>query len=232
MRLDPIYFLTPIIVMAFSFGFVYRLVKRVKVLVFSALAYFIAIILKILVQLFTLSDLESINNLVILGLYYGLQTSMFEVGLAYVFAILGKIKDGWAYGVSLAMWENGVLISIPTLFTYLAYYFFLSILSIPSQLEYPIMQALPVIGLSILERVSSLLLHSAWGYIAVLSVVTRRKRLILVGFPMGFADFLVPFGKYFGTLTFEVTLFGIGLGCLAIALFLEYRYYSTSSKGT
>lgn len=47
MSFDPIYFLTPIIVMVFSFGIVYKLVKSIKVLMFSALAYFIAIVLKV-----------------------------------------------------------------------------------------------------------------------------------------------------------------------------------------
>ncbi|QXJ28597.1 hypothetical protein J5U23_01466 [Saccharolobus shibatae B12] len=232
MGFDPIYFLFPIIVMVLSFGIVYKLVKSVKVLMFSALAYYIAILLKVLVQLFTLNYIESLNNLPILGLYYGLQTSMFEVGLAYAFALLGKIKDGWGYGVSLAMWENGVLVSIPTLFTYMAYYFFPSILSIPPQLEYPVIQALPLIGLSTLERVSSLLVHSSWGYLSVLSVITGRKRLFLVAFPMGLVDFLVPFEKHLGILTFEFILFSIGLICLAIAWSLGQYYRSTSSKGT
>ncbi|WP_238842115.1 hypothetical protein [Sulfolobus sp. E11-6] len=124
MSFDPIYFLTPIVVMILSFGVVYKLVNCVKVLVFSALGFFTAIILKVLVQFFTLSYLVSINNLVILGLYYGLQTSMFEVGLAYTFARLGRLKNGWGYGASLAMWENAVLISIPALFTYMIYYFY------------------------------------------------------------------------------------------------------------
>ncbi|AGJ62014.1 hypothetical protein [Saccharolobus islandicus] len=232
MSFDPIYFLTPIIVMVFSFGIVYKLVKSIKVLMFSALAYFIAIVLKVLVQFFTLGYLASINSLAILGLYYGLQTSIFEVGLAYVFALLGKLKNGWGYGVSLAMWENGVLISIPTLFIYIAYYFFPLILSTPSQLEYPVTQALPLIGLSILERFSSLLIHSSWGYLSVLSVITGRKRLILVAFPMGFVDFLVPFEKYLGILTFEFIFFSIGLICLVMVWSLGKYYRSTSSKDT
>jgi hypothetical protein len=51
-----------------------------------------------------------------LGLYYGLQTVFLEVGLAYVLAVYGvrrrglKSSDGVGYGLSLAFWENGVLI--------------------------------------------------------------------------------------------------------------------------
>ncbi|WP_238842116.1 hypothetical protein [Sulfolobus sp. E11-6] len=86
--------------------------------------------------------------------------------------------------------------------------------------------------MSILERISSLLIHSSWGYLSVLSAITRRKRIMLATFPMGFVDFLVPFTKYFETLKFELIVFGIALICLIVAWSLGRHYRSTSSKGT
>src|SRR5208283_3554811 len=67
-----------------------------------------------------------------LGVYFGLQTVFFEVGLAYLVVwyvvshgMLEK-KDAEAYGAGLAFWENAVLLGILSLISLVAYYSILS----------------------------------------------------------------------------------------------------------
>jgi len=58
---------------------------------------------------------------VAVGVYFGVQTGVFEVGLAYIVAVYAvkrgslHLKDAEGYGFSLAFWENGVLLSLLTL---------------------------------------------------------------------------------------------------------------------
>ena len=90
-----------------------------------------AIALKSLVQ--TLGSALNVNlDLVGLGIYYGLQTVVFEVGLAYIIAWYAISKGGMgkddaeAYGAGLAFWENAVLLGILPLLALTVYVIILS----------------------------------------------------------------------------------------------------------
>ena len=236
-NIDSLYLTAPIVIIAFSFGLVIYCFKKGGfskwTLLFSAVAYWVAILLKFAIQLPTVAIVESVssNNPLVLGLYYGIQTGILEVGGAFIVAVYayshGKIKDGDAegFGVGLAFWENGVFIALPLLLDYIAY---LAILSSPSSpiaktlystlasaapsLFYGPTQALPLIGLSILERISSLLAHFSWGSLAVLSAVYRKRNYFALAFPIGFSiDFLVPFEASLGLGFFELIIFLISL---------------------
>ena len=82
-NIDPVYFLTPIIVIAFSFGLViyWHFKKSLSkwVLLYSFIAYFGAIALKYVVQIPTIHQFEAAvgGNLAGLGLYYGFHTVVF-----------------------------------------------------------------------------------------------------------------------------------------------------------
>ena len=246
-NIDPIYFLYPVIVITFSFGLlIYWHYKRTLskwVLIYSAIAYGGAIILKEIVQVPTIGAFETAvgGSHVALGIYYGLQTVVFEVGGAYLLAWFAfrhghlKAQDAEGYGLSLAFWENGILIGLltaPLSILDLASYY--SILSSGtnslSQLVYstlstnykslflPPAQALPGIGLAILERISSLLAHLSWGYLVVLSVVFRRKLFLAIALPMGLIDFSVPFAGVLGAVAYEFLIFAVSVMFLVIAL--------------
>ena len=240
-----IYFLSPIATLALTFGTVfYWYYKRgftLNALLYSFIAYFSAIIIKYIFQYFTLNPYSKMtgNSPPLLGIYYGLQTALLEVGLAYLVAKYaasrGKLfrKDAVSYGLGLAMWENGVLISIPLLVSYLLYYIILaspasgslySILhKVAPELFLPTFQALPLIGFSILDRVSSLLAHTAWGYLTVIAAVTGKRRYLYVALPMGLIDFLAPYEPILGIAAFETLAFIISSICLVIALSLGFR---------
>ncbi len=249
-EINTIYFLTPIAVIALSFGTViYWHFKKnftLNILLYSFIAYFSAIIIKYLFQYFTLIPYSKIidNNQLLLGIYYGLQTALIEVGLAYLVAkyatTRGKLfrKDAAGYGLGLAMWENGVLISIPLLVNYLLYYiilaspssgsFFSTLHEVAPALFLPTYQALPLIGFSILERASSLLVHAAWGYLTVIAAVTGKRRYLYAALPMGLIDFLVPYESSLGIATFEMLVFIVSSICLVIALSLGFRSQSSN----
>ncbi len=101
---------------------------------YSAIAYFVAIAVKNAVLLSTIHmvigyfGVHSIG----LGVYYGLQTVFFEVGLAFLVAWYavkrGKLerKDAEAYGSGLAFWENAIYLGALTLLSIIGLYVILS----------------------------------------------------------------------------------------------------------
>lgn len=240
-NIDPIFILQPIVVITVASGLMfYWYFKRhfhPQVLLYSLLAYGSAIALKYAVQLPTINAVSGFfgSQSVGLGFYYGLQTVFFEVGIAFVvvwfFGTRGKItsKDAEAYGSGLAFWENAVLLGALQLINLVAYFSILSTDSSLAQTLYNQLisgapglfasasEALRSVALGILERVSSIIIHFAWGYLCVMSVVRHKKRLLLLALPMGFIDFLVPFAQN-APIIFEIVFFGLSLLSLFVAI--------------
>jgi YhfC intramembrane metalloprotease len=242
----------PIVVIGFSLGLViyWRLERCFSkwALGYSSAAYFGAIILKYVIQIPTIHTMESASNNSpwVLGLYYGIQTGVLEVGGAFLLAQIAysrghfKARDAGAFGLGLAFWENAILIGAFTLIDYASYY---TILSNPAssaaQLLYPALlkaspglfygssAAIPVIGYGILERVSSFLAHFSWGLLAVLGAVFRKRIYFAVAFPIGFLiDFLIPFSSRLGIGLFELIIF-----CIALVGFIAALVITRSVRG-
>lgn len=212
------------------------------VLVISAVSYFLAIGLKSVIQLFTLGSVEAAYGYASLptALYLGAQTAVLEVFGAYLFAYYFRKyirqRNAGAYGLSLAFWENGILLGVLPLISLVLD--FLIIASGPSSLSTLVsselqksspglfvgtLQALPVVGYSVLERISSLLVHFAWGFLVVSAVTYRRTRFLAYAIPMGFVDSIVPFAGKLGLPLTEAIFFITGLAALAIALSVRKR---------
>jgi hypothetical protein len=245
-NIDPLYILQPLIVIIICTALlVYWRRKRrfhLMVLVYSLVAYAFAIALKYAVQLPTINFV--INNFgahsAALGLYYGLQTVFFEVGLAFVVAWYafkhGAIerKDGEGYGSGLAFWENAGLLGILSLINLVAYYWILSSNTTLAQTLYsqlqsnapdlfaPASQALSSVAIGILERISSIMIHFAWGYLCVMAVVYNKKQLFLIALPMGFVDFLVPFAAG-NVILFEGVVFALAIFSVLVAWYSTKR---------
>ena len=242
-------------VVGFSFGLIVYWHYRRKLtrwdLLFSFVAYAGAIALKYAVQIPTIQSFESATggNPLAMGVYYGSQTVFFEVGGAYLvarYAIrrqkLGQ-ADAAGYGLGLALWENGVLIGLVTLLNFVTYYAILSsgagtlsqtlydalLKSEPGLFKAP-GSALPLISLDILERVSSLLAHFSWGYLAVLSVIFKRKLFLAAALPMGLIDFFVPFASSIGVLEFELLIFFLSVFFFLLAITLARKAQMGSSQ--
>jgi hypothetical protein len=235
-------------VVAFSFGlFAYWRSRRrltAWAVLLSALAYFGAIGTKAAFQAITYGPLDSAvgGNPWVLGPYFGLQTVFLEVGFAYLFANYAvthgfmRANDAEGYGITLALWENGVLIGGLALLDYAVYYatlagsgtaalqLYATLSQDAPSLFYSTSSALPLVGYSILERVSSLLLHFSWGYLCVLAAVYRKKVFLLLALPMGLVDFFVPFESSFGTGAFEGLVFAIGLASIGVTFALTRGY--------
>jgi len=246
-NIDILYFLQPLVTIAFSTGLVvyWHLKRRFTGLTFlySLIAYAGAIACKVILQAITFNPLMTNfhGDLSILGAYFGIQTIIFEVGGAYLVAILavsrGKLraKDSEAYGLGLAFWENVGYLGVLGLFSLLSIYLTLGSGTISSlelysnlaanrpALFYPLSQALPLIGFSILERVTSLLFHFCWGYLCLLSASTHQRRYFLFALPMGLLDFFVPYANYLGIPIFEAFIYALGLANLGITLFITKK---------
>jgi hypothetical protein len=237
--IDPVVFLGPVAYIAFSAFLVaywhYRKRLTAVILFLSAIAYFLAIGLKVVVQTLTYGWIEATFGTVSVptGLYFGLQTTFLEVGLAYLvarFAVSrGEIgaRDGEGYGVSLAFWENGVLLGALPVFSLAITYLLIadgllsqslyqSVVSSEPSAFLPPLQLLAPTAFGILERFSSFLLHFSWGYLCVLAAYLHKRRYLALALPMGMVDALVPFAGDVPLWVFETAIFLIALVAFTI----------------
>jgi uncharacterized membrane protein YhfC len=246
-NVDAIFILEPIIVIAFSIGTIVYWNRKEGitryVLGFSLLAYGGAIAAKLAFQYLTAPSFLSISqgSLPLLGIYLGLQTVIFEVGGAFLVARFAvsrhkmKKSDGVGYGLGLAFWENAVLLSATSLLSLLFYYITIaqggaaaeSLYSLLSksqpQLFLPPLDGLQFIGWGILERISSLMAHLAWGYLCLKSAVTHEKAYFLLALPMGLIDFVVPFAGTMPVPLFEIIVFMLAAFCVLGAVFANRK---------
>lgn len=251
-NIDPLYFLQPIITIAFSVGIVvywhYRRRFTRGALLYSFLAYAGGIAIKIIFQYVTYPPFLARfgDNASAIGIYFGLQTMAFEVGGAFLVAAWTisrrklSVKDAEGYGLGLALWENAGFLGVFGLISLTTIYFalasggsgaapFASLINNRPDLFYPPVQVLPLVGWSLLERVTSLLFHFSWGYLCVLAAVLGRRDYFLLALPMGLIDFFVPFVFIVGLPVFELSLFALALGVLGLTLFVTKR--KTKKRG-
>ncbi|MGD6805345.1 MAG: hypothetical protein ACQCN4_00060 [Candidatus Bathyarchaeia archaeon] len=238
-NINPLFFLQPIIVIAFSFALMLYWYKKrhfhVNIWLYTLIAYGGAIALKYAIQIPTIGAVAGLENPFVLGAYYGLQTVFLEVGLAYVIAYFAfkrgglERKDAEAYGSELAFWENAVMLSGLGLVNLAATYFVLSgsgslaeytynqLMTSSPGLFAPNLEALAGVGIGVFERFSSALIHIAWGYLCVMAVLYRNKKLFLIALPMGLVDFLIPFASA-NMMLFEVVVFALA----ALSVFVAW----------
>ena len=242
-NIDILYILQPVIVIAIaSLLMLYWYRKRrfhATVFLYSLIAYGGAIALKYAVQIPTINEVTSYfgEHSVGLGVYYGLQTVFFEVGLAFLVAWFAvrrgalERKDAEAYGSGLAFWENAVLLSALSLINLITYYSILSTNASLAQTLFtqlnanapglfaPASEALRSVALGIVERTSSIFMHLAWGYLCFMAAYYHRRRLFLIALPMGFIDFLVPFAQN-AIVIFEAGIFTLSVISMLIAWYV------------
>jgi uncharacterized membrane protein YhfC len=255
-NIDPILILQPIIIIIICTALLsYWYSKRHfhwMILVYSLVAYAVAIALKYAVQIPTINIVIANfgSHSIELGLYYGLQTVFFEVGLAFVVARYafshGKLerKDAEAYGSGLAFWENAGFLGVLSLINLIAYLSILQTNTPLAQTLYnqlstnapslfaPTTQALRSVAIGTVERISSILIHFAWGYLCVMAVVYHKKRLFLIALPMGFVDFLVPFALPSNIIVFEAVVFTLSVVSVLVAWYATKHIKISSEKHT
>jgi len=235
--INPLALLIPII--SIIIGVVPVIIVRPNIMIVSAsaIAYFVAIGLKIAVEI-PLSNLIHPSPLYLQALFYGSLTAIFEVGLAFLIPLAFQNylkeytkKKALSYGAMLAFWENAVfvgligIIQIGALLALQNYNPALVQQAIHAQpfLAYPTLQLLPLIGFGALERVSSFLAHTAWGSLGYYFLFSRSKKLLFIAF-LGYIDGLVPFIDY-GIIPLylaEVIIFIISL----VAFIISYKKLS------
>ena len=222
------------------------------VLGYAFIAYFGAIALKEIVQYFTYGLLIANTTYApaVLGLYFGLQTVVFEIGLAYLVACFAiskkhfKLEDAEGYGASLAFWENGILLGALTFVSLAASYILIAVgptttaqaiyssmyLAEPALFGAISTSSVVVVLLGILERVSSIMIHFAWGYLVLVAAYLRKNKYLLMALPMGLVDFLVPYASYIPLWAFEGIVFAIALAALIVALKVRKNLMQGSNK--
>ncbi|AAT43032.1 hypothetical protein [Picrophilus oshimae] len=201
--INPLGFLWPVI--SIIIGIVPVIMLRVRARIFgvAAISYFIAIALKIIIQNFTLNYII-LYPYYVQGLYYGVQTAILEAGFSFIFAIMFKIDKPLEFGVSLAFWENAIFLGFLSGITLpevsISYYLIAS--NAPgSKIIYESLkntllyfgnyQLLRYLFYHTLDRLSSLFAHGAWGAMASLYFIKRKKSYFIIML-LGLIDFLVP----------------------------------------
>ena len=239
-NIDILYVLQPIIVIVISTALLlYWRRKRhfhLSVILYSLVAYAVAIALKFAVQIPTIDLVRNYFGAqsVGLGVYYGVQTVVFEVGIAFAVAWFAvskghfNDKDAEGYGSGLAFWENAAYLGILPIINLIAYFAILSTNTSLAQTVFdqlntaapglfaPPAEALGAVTIGIFERISSILMHVAWGYLCLMAAVYRKKWLFAIALPMGLIDFLVPFASG-ALILFEVTVFALSVISVAVA---------------
>ena len=243
LEIDPVVFLYPLaslgVILGVTLYWRWRRGFRLILIPLTLGAYFLAIGLKVVVQdLTAVQAAEAFGSISAgFGLYLGLQTVFFEVGLAYVFALVGARKlrlttsDGVPFGLGLAFWENGVLLGLYPLIQLVIIYvallgnssaaastYFSVVTSHPDYFSAPAQLLPSIFYTGLVERASSLLAHTAWGMLAVWAAVTRRKAYLALALPMGLIDALVPLASLTSVESFEAGVFILGAACLLAAV--------------
>ncbi|MDR2720606.1 MAG: YhfC family intramembrane metalloprotease [Nitrososphaerota archaeon] len=204
-----------------------------KGLLFSLPAYVGAIALKIAVQTPTIDYVRAAGPIA-LGAYFGLQTAIFETGLAFLVAWIAiryhelDKKDGEGYASGLAFWENAVLLGIADLFIlgfmYISFSsnttLFERLTANSPELFVSNIEMLSGVAIGIFERIGSIIAHFTCGYLCFMAVYHRKPRLFLLALPtMGIVDALMPFiGDSFSSeIIFQLGAFALSVTFLLIA---------------
>lgn len=217
-ELDLLYLAQPLIIIAATtvllVHYYWERALTSAVMGLSCLAYFTAIAGKVVFQL----TVGVPSYPILEGLYFGLQTSILEVGLAYVVAAYAiskaqiLIEQAPAYGAALAFWENGVLLGVLAI-PGLVFVISTGGSGLPSG---SLGQVVGLVALGTLERVSSILVHFSWGILVVAAAVSKRAKFLLAALPMGLIDSLVPFAGAISLAEFEAIVFALSALCFAV----------------
>lgn len=205
MYVNPTFYLVPLLSLVIGIVPVLYFRKDGILFVLAALAYFVAIAGKIIVQgifpAFFLRD--SLPTYAA----YGLLTAVLEIGLAYAFLhfYTGEFKPwkGWAYGSYLAFFENAIYIGGLTLLTLLAYQFLVS--GGQGQNPYASNYLLTSIPVGI-ERIISFLAHAVWGYIAFFAAAKKKPFYLLLAFPLASIDSIAAWWNLTHAISYELLI--------------------------
>jgi hypothetical protein len=185
------------------------LVKRDwKVILIAGGAYISAIIGKAVIQVSFLSFF--LTPQIPTYIAYGILTTIFEPGLAYLFSRFIK-ENPKTYGIGLAFWENVIfegLLELPNAF--------IATTTTVLSLSY-------IVAIKIMDRTSSLLIHYSWGVSAYYSFWRKELKYIISMAPLGMVDSLAAYVN----LTHSANYFTVAVPSIIVGIvgFLLVKYY-------
>lgn len=199
--------------------------RKLGLLGLAIVAYFIAILAKEAIQLPFLKFFETPSTPTYIA--YGLQTTFLEPGFAYLILYLVRktyisIKDisyGFSYGVYLAFSENALLVGLLSLPSYILILLGLAPTPINLTTTSTILSSLIPYTL---DRISSLVLHTFWGFSAYLSILKNNKLYLVISMPFGMLDSLTAwwdFTRPFSYLEFSIIVFLISIISVLVMIY-------------
>lgn len=187
MYVDPVNYLPVVLSIAIGIAPVLYFRRNGMLFLLAALAYFMAIVAKLIVQALFYSFFHEQQLATYIA--YGALTAVFEIGFAYAFALLYKGKfsahRGWAYGSYLAFFENAIVVGAFGLLSLIVINLFVTRgTGLDSLASGNILMSIP----SAFERITSLIAHAVWGYLALFAAVRRKPAYVLAAVPLAFID--------------------------------------------
>ena len=242
-QINPLSLLWPLITIIIGTLPILILKVNAKVFGVAAISYFIAIALKIVIQELTLNYII-IYPYYIQGLYYGGQTAIFEIGLAFLFAVIFKIDKPIDFGVSLAFWENAIFLGFLsgiTLPDVLISYYLIASNAPASKIIYESFkntvlylgnnQLLEYMLYHTFDRLSSLFAHGAWGSMASLYFIRRKKSYFIIMI-LGFIDFMVPLFNEGIINYFTISILSLLLSIIGfLSMYIIYQEHMKNKVG-
>ena len=184
-----------------------------KILLIAGAAYFSAVIIKAVIQVSFLQFF--LTPQIQTYLTYGALTAVTEPGLAYLFSRFVR-QYPQTYGVSLAFWENGILVGLLGLVTAIVLPSNFNLVSMSPLLSEPL--AVVVLGKT-MDRLSSLFIHYAWGVSAYMSFWKKNVKFILTTAPLGLIDSLAAYVNLSHTSNyFVVSVPALAVGMVGLVL--------------
>lgn len=196
----------------------------------AAVAYFIAILAKLVVQVSFLSFFQ--HPSIATYLAYGVLTAVFEIGFAYAFVFAFRDaftpERGWAYGVYLAFYENAIYIGGLGLLSLVLS----DLVGLGAQSAAQLtLNSILLIALSAVERIISLIAHAVWGYIALYAALKKKPLHLLLAVPLAFIDSIAVWWDFTHAIGYALLLLillvytvGVSLTALyASGMFAEAR---------
>ena len=229
MYVQPSEFLAPAIAIVVGVLPVLYFRRKGVLLGIAAIAYFLAIGAKSVVESVFLGFFQSATLPAYLA--YGLLTFVFEVGLAYAFLRTVWTYEvpsgpshhaGWTYGTYLAFFENAVLLgALPLLGLVVVSS---SAIHAPASGDPYAANVLPLALPYVFERLSSLIAHAVWGLVVYVALWQRRPLLVLTVLPLAMIDALAAawdFTHFVSYPVLVVLLLCYTLATSALALYLS-----------
>jgi len=187
---------------------------RIKYFVLGGIVWVLAIIPKIIMDITVTSKLNYLTMkmlglpafFIVIGLYIGLRTGIFECGFTYLAIAKSKLKEATfneiiAFGIGFGAFE-AILISIPSIIQFIVFIINPSVINVIPETQRRIIEIqlnMPswIIPAPIIERIFTLIIHVFTVALIFVSIIRKEIRYFIFAFLIkSILDGMIPYFKW------------------------------------